>query len=46
MIEGDRVTTSKQVTVTISCALEDATRENGSLTVIPGSHKLGLLDHE
>jgi ectoine hydroxylase-related dioxygenase (phytanoyl-CoA dioxygenase family) len=52
MIEGDRVTTSKQVTVTISCAppghvlLEDATRENGCLTVIPGSHKLGLLDHE
>ena len=53
MIEGDRVTTSKQVTVTISCALEDATRaledatrENGSLTVIPESHKLGLLDHE
>ena len=27
-------------------ALEDATRENGCLTVIPGSHKLGLLDHE
>jgi len=27
-------------------ALEDATRENGCMTVIPASHKLGLLEHE
>lgn len=27
-------------------ALEDATRENGCMTVIPESHKLGLLEHE
>lgn len=27
-------------------ALEDATRENGCMSVIPGSNKLGLLEHE
>ena len=27
-------------------ALEDATTENGCLQVIPGSHKLGLLEHK
>jgi ectoine hydroxylase-related dioxygenase (phytanoyl-CoA dioxygenase family) len=32
----------------LSCLiyLDDATEENGCLEVIPGSHKLGLLDHD
>ena len=32
--------------VTIWTALDDATRENGCMQVIPGSHKLGLLSDE
>jgi len=32
--------------ITAWCALDDATPENGCMQYIPGSHKLGLVDHD
>jgi len=32
--------------ITCWCALDDATLENGCMHYIPGSHQLGLVDHE
>ena len=32
--------------LTVGIALEDASRENGCLQVVRGSHHMGLLDHE
>jgi len=32
--------------VTIWCALDDVDERNGCVWVVPGSHKLGLLDHK
>ncbi|MCH8293067.1 phytanoyl-CoA dioxygenase family protein [Candidatus Poribacteria bacterium] len=32
--------------ITCWCALDDATLENGCMHYIPGSHKLGLVEHE
>lgn len=32
--------------LTVWCALDDATVENGCMHYVPGSHRLGLLEHE
>jgi len=32
--------------VTVWCALDDVDERNGCVWVVPGSHKLGLLDHK
>ncbi|MBI3923645.1 MAG: phytanoyl-CoA dioxygenase family protein, partial [Armatimonadetes bacterium] len=32
--------------ITCWCALDDATVENGCMFYIPGSHRLGLVDHK
>ncbi len=32
--------------VTVWIALDEATPENGCMTVVPGAHKDGLLEHE